>query len=133
MRVFFNIPRFVPAYGAQVKRDPFQSYYDTGETLEQFLDKIGPIGRQSIVSSLQEGYLQQLPNENLQDPKTKMELALIDRLIFPTLESGKLPTEDELKEQISDIENPHINNLQELEGTLITVVQEAYKNGVHFF
>lgn len=124
MRVFFNIPRLVPVHGTQSKQS------GQGESLEQYLQRIGPTGRRSMVSDLQEKHLQQRPYINLQDPETKMELALIDRLIFPTLESGKLPAEDELKKQISDLENSKINNLQELEEALIGLVQEAYRRGV---
>src|SRR3989338_8227564 len=104
MRVFFGIPKFVPINGTQVRQQNPSNSYQTGETIEQFLGRIGPTGRKSIVSSLQETYLQQLPEANLHDPKIKAELSVTDKLLFPTIESGKLPAEDELQSVLSDID-----------------------------
>ena len=123
MRVFFNIPQFAKAYGKPTGQ---------GETLEQYLDRIGPNGRQSIVRSLQEEYLQKLPELNLQDPQIKTETALVDRLVFPIIQNGQFPSESELQDLISDLENPEAHDLSSLENLLIQLVQHAYKRGVHF-
>ena len=138
MRVFFGIPKFVPAHGSQLSQLSRQDCYETGETLEQYLHRIGSTGRKSIVASLQAEYLEKLPEANLQDSQVKTETAVIDRLVFPTLEEGKLPTADELQRQVSDLDNTTIDGLDVskldgLENLLVRLVQHAYIRGVHFF
>lgn len=133
MRVFFNIPRFVPAYGTQVKQQSGSDSYDTGETLEEYLARIGSEGRKSIVRNLQEVYLEKLPEANLRDTQTKKELALTERLIFPAIESGLLPTEDDLQAVLGYIEFDEVKDLAGFEELLINIVQQAYRSGVHFF
>ena len=133
MRVFFGIPRFVPAHGTQIKQQSASDTYDTGETLEQYLNRIGSNGRKSIVRSLQENYLEKLPEANLRNPQIRAELAVTERLIFPAIESGKLPAEDELQEVLSTIDFNEAKDLASFEELLINVVQQAYRNGVHFF